>query len=92
MWRVVAVEQQSRAGTESEVDVEDLQNWRHICVDMQRMFAEDTPWHVTWMERILPQVGAVAAAPERTIFTRFMPPATAGHAIGTWKDYYRKWW
>ena len=50
--------------------------WRHICVDMQRMFAEDTPWKVTWMERVSPQVLEVASRhPERTIFSRFIPPA-----------------
>jgi hypothetical protein len=31
-----------------------LGNWRHICVDMQRMFAEDTPWHVPWMKEVSP--------------------------------------
>ncbi len=30
--------------------------------------------------------------PERTIFTRFVPPRHAGEAIGGWKDYYEKWW
>lgn len=34
--------------------------WRHLCVDMQRMFAEDTPWHVSWMERVSPQIEEVA--------------------------------
>jgi nicotinamidase-related amidase len=68
-------------------------DWRHICIDMQRMFAEDTPWHVIWMNRVMPQVGEVAGThPERTIFTRFMPPRTAGQMSGTWQDYYRKWW
>ena len=27
-----------------------FENWRHLCVDMQRIFAEDTPWHVDWNE------------------------------------------
>lgn len=67
--------------------------WRHICVDMQRMFAEDTPWHVTWMDRISPQVIEVAAShPERTIFTRFVPPRNPAALPGTWRDYYQKWW
>lgn len=70
-----------------------LQNWRHICVDMQRLFAEDTPWHVDWMNRVMPQVLEVASAhPERTIFTRFLPPHSASQAAGRWRDYYRKWW
>ena len=67
--------------------------WRHICVDMQRMFAEDTPWHVPWMNTVLPQVGEVVDRfAERTIFTRFMPPARADDSPGMWRDYYRKWW
>jgi nicotinamidase-related amidase len=67
--------------------------WRHICVDMQRMFAEDTPWKVTWMERVSPQVLEVADRhAERTIFSRFLPPTHAGDAPGMWQAYYEKWW
>ena len=70
-----------------------LGNWRHLCVDMQRMFAEDTPWHVDWMSGVLPQVEEVAGRfPERTIFTRFIPPVRAEDMSGTWQEYYRKWW
>jgi nicotinamidase-related amidase len=70
-----------------------LGNWRHICVDMQRLFSEDTPWHVGWMDRVLPQVTEIASAfAERTIFTRFLPPPSPEQAAGTWRDYYRKWW
>ncbi len=51
---------------------------RHLCVDMQRMFAEDTPWHVDWMSGVLPQVEEVAGRfREKTIFTRFIPPVRA---------------
>jgi nicotinamidase-related amidase len=68
-------------------------NWRHICVDMQRMFAEDTPWRVAWMEAISPQVVEVASRhSERTIFTRFCPPARPSDAHGMWRGYYEKWW
>jgi len=67
--------------------------WRHICVDMQRMFLEDTPWHVEWMGRILPQVLELASVhPEATIFTLFLTPETPAAAQGAWKEYYRKWW
>ena len=67
-------------------------NWRHLCVDMQRMFAEDTPWNVPWMERVLPQVEEVSKRhAARTIFTRFVPPMRAEDATGAWQDYYRKW-
>jgi nicotinamidase-related amidase len=67
--------------------------WRHICVDMQRMFAEDTPWHVSWMERVSPQIEEVAGRyPARTIFTRFLPPDHPQEMPGKWQDYYKKWW
>ncbi|SIQ18728.1 Nicotinamidase-related amidase [Rhizobium sp. RU20A] len=68
-------------------------NWSHICVDMQRMFAEDTPWHVGWMDTILPAMSEVARRhAARTIFTRFVPPQHADAAPGMWKPYYEKWW
>lgn len=70
----------------------DIGNWRHLCVDVQRMFIEATPWHVAWMSRVLPQIVEVSSRhAERTIFTRFIPPAKAEAAVGAWKDYYRKW-
>jgi nicotinamidase-related amidase len=70
-----------------------LGDWRHICIDMQRMFAEDTPWHVAWMEKVEPQIVELSRLhAERTIFTRFMPPRDAGEMPGAWRDYYRKWW
>ena len=48
------------------------ENALHICVDMQRMFAESTEWKMPWLPRVLPNVVAIASAyPERTIFTRF---------------------
>jgi hypothetical protein len=34
--------------------MKEIGNWRHICVDVQRMFAEETPWHVPWMARVIP--------------------------------------
>ena len=43
----------------------------HICVDMQRMFAEGTEWKMPWLERVLPNIiAATSAHPERTVFTR----------------------
>ncbi|WP_345483443.1 cysteine hydrolase [Shinella granuli] len=60
---------------------------------MQRMFAEDTPWKVSWMERISPQVLEVAGRhTERTIFSRFLPPTRPADAAGMWRVYYEKWW
>ena len=64
----------------------------HICVDMQRLFAENTDWHTPWMERVLPKVVRIVEAhPERTIFTRFIPAEQPGQGRGTWRRYYEKW-
>ena len=72
--------------------MEHLGNWRHLCVDMQRLFAEDTPWHVDWMGRTLPAIREIAGRhTERTIFTRFIAPERPEEMRGQWKDYYEKW-
>lgn len=64
----------------------------HVAVDMQRLFAEPTDWFVPWLPKVLPRVLEIAERhPERTIFTRFMPPATPEEAHGTWRDYFRRW-
>ena len=69
-----------------------LNNAVHLCVDMQRLFAKGGLWETPWMERILPTLaGIVALCPERTIFTRFMPPQNAEQAPGQWRQYYRRW-
>jgi nicotinamidase-related amidase len=67
-------------------------SWVHLCVDMQRMFAEETEWHTPWMERVLPNVVRVVEIdPSRTIFTRFVPPTSPEDAGGTWRRYYQRW-
>lgn len=64
----------------------------HLCVDMQRLFAEDTDWHTPWMGRVLPNVERLAGAhPERTIFTRFIPARRVGEGRGAWAEYYERW-
>lgn len=64
----------------------------HICIDMQRLFASDGPWPTPWMERVLPIVASlVAPAPERTVFTRFIPPERPEDASGTWRSLYERW-
>ena len=66
--------------------------WVHLCIDMQRMFAEATEWHTPWMERVLPNVMKVVELdPARTIFTRFIPPPSPDNAGGTWRRYYQRW-
>ena len=64
----------------------------HLCVDVQVMFAEETEWHALWLKRVLPAIEAIVERePERTVFTRFVPPVTAEQASGAWRDYYRRW-
>lgn len=66
--------------------------WIHLCIDMQRMFADDTPWHVPWMKEVSPQIQEIAQRhPQRTVFTRFVPPKRAEDMHGMWRSYYEKW-
>src|SRR5882757_4380197 len=64
----------------------------HIAIDMQRLFAEPTEWFMPWLDRVLPNVVAIAShAPERTLCTRFIPPEVPEQMTGAWRDYYRHW-
>lgn len=64
----------------------------HVAVDMQVYFAENSEWASPATRMILPAVTRLAAhRPERTIFTRFIPPHAEAHAAGQWKTYYRHW-
>jgi nicotinamidase-related amidase len=64
----------------------------HLCVDMQRMFAEGTEWKMPWLQRVLPNILAITSAhPEKTIFTRFIPAEKPGHGVGMWRRYYKRW-
>lgn len=64
----------------------------HICVDMQRLFVEATPWRAPWAERVMPTLVALCEHDvDRTIFTRFVPLESAGQAPGTWRRYYERW-
>lgn len=64
----------------------------HLCIDMQRMFAEDTAWRTPWMDRVLPVVlGICERKAERTCFTRFIPAAEVGEGRGTWRGYRERW-
>jgi nicotinamidase-related amidase len=59
---------------------------------MQRLFTADGPWPTPWMERVLPTVARIAERfPERTVFTRFIPPARPEEMPGRWRRYYEKW-
>lgn len=64
----------------------------HVCVDMQRLFAEDTPWKAPWMKRVLPKVvELVSAHPSACVFTRFIPAACPSDAEGAWRRYWERW-
>ena len=64
----------------------------HLCIDMQRMFAEETDWRTPWMDRVLPVVESlVAHRPEATIFTRFLPPHDPDQVTGGWRRYFERW-
>jgi nicotinamidase-related amidase len=44
------------------------------------------------MERVLPVVAALAGRhPERTVFTRFIPPEKPEQMPGMWQSYYARW-
>jgi nicotinamidase-related amidase len=64
----------------------------HLVIDMQRVFAEATDWHLPGLHALVPQVASIAAAlPGRNFFTRFVVPHRAEHAKGRWQHYYRRW-
>jgi nicotinamidase-related amidase len=64
----------------------------HLCIDMQRLFEPGAPWATPWLERVLPCIARlVEHAPERTVFTRFIPPPSKHEAVGNWRAYYEKW-
>ena len=33
----------------------------HLCVDMQRMFAEGTEWKMPWLDRVLPNILSITS-------------------------------
>lgn len=64
----------------------------HLCIDMQRLFAEDTPWKTPWMPRVLPVIVRLCERKaERTCFTRFIPARSVGEGWGAWRRYWERW-
>jgi nicotinamidase-related amidase len=64
----------------------------HLCVDMQRMFAERTAWGMPWLARVLPNILAITSAHSaQTLFTRFIPANKPGQGVGMWRHYYTRW-
>lgn len=69
-----------------------IENAVHLCVDMQCIFAKGGIWETPWMERVLPViVDIVERCPERTVFTRFITPASPEEAQGQWRPYFERW-
>lgn len=69
-----------------------LTHCAHLCVDMQKVFQEPTPWHAPWMTKVLPQiVGLTETTLDATIFTRFIPLERASNGHGAWKRFYERW-
>jgi nicotinamidase-related amidase len=69
-----------------------LGNWRHLCIDMQRIFAEQTPRHVGWMDAVLPQVEELADDFRIRQSSRVSFRKWGEDMPGAWQEYYRKWW
>jgi nicotinamidase-related amidase len=64
----------------------------HIAIDMQVVFAEHPDWGAASTKEIAPRVIRIVAHwPERTVFTRFMPPSSLEEALGQWQTFYRRW-
>lgn len=65
---------------------------RHLCVDMQKLFAAPSDWALDWLPRVLPNVVRLCEhRPDGTVFTRFIPPDRPEEATGSWRRYYRRW-
>lgn len=64
----------------------------HLCIDMQALLAEDTPWHAPWAERILPRlIPLIERSPADTVFTRFVTPPDPQSMPGMWRLYHGEW-
>jgi nicotinamidase-related amidase len=63
----------------------------HICIDMQRLFAEDSPWASPAIAQALPAVTEICRyKAESTIFTRFLCPTEAQGLKGQWRQLYSR--
>ena len=64
----------------------------HLCVDMQRIFAQGTEWKMPWLDRVLPNILSITSThSEKTVFTRFIPAHKPGQGVGMWRHYYERW-
>jgi nicotinamidase-related amidase len=72
--------------------VNSIESAVHLCIDMQRIFAKGGIWETPWMERVLPTIAEISSHyAARTIFTRFITPATPEEAAGQWRRYFQRW-
>jgi nicotinamidase-related amidase len=63
-----------------------------VVVDMQRVFETATSWQVPRLPALVPLIARmIEQHPAQTILTRFMTPASADAAAGSWQRYYRRW-
>lgn len=61
----------------------------HVCVDMQLLFATDSPWASTAVADALPAAREITARKSRsTIFTRFLCPREPQALSGQWQRLY----
>jgi nicotinamidase-related amidase len=64
----------------------------NLCVDMQNLFADASPWAVPSLKTILSSVLRLAERkPEKTIFTRFITPERPDDSVGSWRRVYEAW-
>jgi nicotinamidase-related amidase len=64
----------------------------HLYVDMQRLFSAGGPGLPHGWTRSCRSWGALASRyPERTVFTRFIPPERLEQMPGMWRRYYARW-
>jgi len=69
-----------------------LTHFKHIAIDMQRVFAEETAWYAPSLMAILPNVTRLSEAlREQTLYARFTVPHDVDAALGCWKPFYRRW-
>jgi nicotinamidase-related amidase len=67
-------------------------NVRHLVIDMQRLFAEETVWHTPVIADLVPNILRLAEIFDaRTLFAKFMVPPAPHHANGRWRVYYERW-
>ncbi len=64
----------------------------HLCLDMQNLLAEGSPWHAPWAMKVLPRLLALAERKAAaTIFTRFVLPPRPDAMPGQWARYFARW-